>query len=64
MKTIVKNILEVNKFLFINLSIVFLVLVLAENLKDSIVSNLLDFDKFLILIILSGILWLIGSKFK
>lgn len=60
----VKFVLEINKFLFVNIAAIFLILVLAENVKQGIVSNIISFDNLLIIVMVSGVLWLMSPNSK
>lgn len=60
----VKFVLEVNNLLFVNIAAIFLVLVLVENVKRGIISNVISFDNLLIIVVTSGALWLMNPKSK
>ena len=60
----VKFVLEVNKLLFVNIAAIFLVLVLVENVKRGIISNIISFDVLLIIVVASGVLWLMSPNSK
>lgn len=60
----VKFVLEVNKLLFVNIAAIFLVLVLVENVKRGIISNIISFDVLLIIVVTSGVLWLMSPNSK
>lgn len=60
----VKFVLEVNNLLFVNIAAIFLVLVLVENIKRGIISNVISFDNLLIIVVASGALWLMNPKSK